>query len=700
MTTWGATSSDWVRRGKLLTAVGVPVGVVTTVVALTNNDAWVRVSAFALAVGALLCALVGVFFQYKENQSAGIEERAGLDVLLCVPVCDVGEVDPEAIGVDRAAPTELNPDGAMPYLPRDVDVLLRHVIDDALDGRGGWFIVLDGVAKTGKSRTLLEALQAAGRSERLHLLAPRGARELAKLLIQPSPIAVSGRMVLWLNDIELQIAAGLSYADLTRWRGLYAGGLVVGTHGGKTPETAAVIGETRLASLAGDLLNHGQTVPLGKTSATELARLPGSPSPGTRADLARFGLAAYLVAAPQVQSKVVAGVHPGHGSNEWGTALVSTVLDWARCGRTRPLPDELLRRLSTLYRSGSPPCTDEQFAAARRWAVLPLAGNVTVVHERDDGVTAFDYAVRVRGAQRPQPDIPIGVWEEAAASAESEEAELVGERAYGAGHRHVALDAFSAAASSTQPEVGATALYNKGVTLGLLGRSEEAVAVYDQVDSRYRDDPTPALREQVAKALVNKGYRLGLLGRSEEEVAVYDEVDSRYRDDPTPALREQVATALNNKGVLLTWLGHFDEAASAYQQSLQMRGDDANTLSNWAQLDFARGFDTDGTTKAYRALELSGNDPQLGPLRSESNFYLFAHNPQERMRSGTFLKQALRAGLSTGTWSFQPNIRRLRDIKDPRIGLIQALARAMAKGDPSELDAFDEWRDIPNDPPA
>ena len=211
------------------------------------------------------------------------------------------------------------------------------------------------------------------------------------------------------------VAGGLSYADLMRWRGLYSGGVVVGTHGGKTVETAAEIGETRLASLAGALLNHAQTLPLGKTLATELAGLPRSPSPGTRADLAEFGLAAYLVAAPQVVSKVVAGSHPGHGSNEWGTALVSAVLDWARCGRTGPLPDELLRRLSTLYRPGGARGTDEQFATACSWAVLPLTGNVTVVHERDGGMTAFDYAVQVRDALQPQPDIANDVWEAAAA---------------------------------------------------------------------------------------------------------------------------------------------------------------------------------------------------------------------------------------------------------------------------------------------
>lgn len=59
----------------------------------------------------------------------------------------------------------------------------------------------------------------------------------------------------------------------------------------------------------------------------------------------------------------------------------------------------------------------------------------------------------------------------------------------------------------------AQALYNAGVVLGQLSRSEEAIAVYDDVVKRYGDAPEPALREQVAKALFNKGGTLSELNR-------------------------------------------------------------------------------------------------------------------------------------------------------------------------------------------
>jgi hypothetical protein len=65
------------------------------------------------------------------------------------------------------------------------------------------------------------------------------------------------------------------------------------------------------------------------------------------------------------------------------------------------------------------------------------------------------------------------------------------------------------------------------------------MAVCEEVVARYGEDPAPALREQVATALVNKGVVLGQLGRSADAMAVCEEVVARYGEDPAPALREQ-----------------------------------------------------------------------------------------------------------------------------------------------------------------
>ena len=55
-----------------------------------------------------------------------------------------------------------------------------------------------------------------------------------------------------------------------------------------------------------------------------------------------------------------------------------------------------------------------------------------------------------------------------------------------------------------------------------MGRSEDAIAVYDDLLARFGSATELPLREQVASALLNKGVQLGALGRSEDELAVYE----------------------------------------------------------------------------------------------------------------------------------------------------------------------------------
>ncbi len=95
------------------------------------------------------------------------------------------------------------------------------------------------------------------------------------------------------------------------------------------------------------------------------------------------------------------------------------------------------------------------------------------------------------------------------------------------------------------------ALYNKGVRLGTLNRSEEAIAAYDEVLHRFGNAEEPALREQVAKALYNKGVRLGTLNRSEEAITAYGEVLHRFGNAEEPAVQEvveRVRERLSGKG--------------------------------------------------------------------------------------------------------------------------------------------------------
>ena len=118
----------------------------------------------------------------------------------------------------------------------------------------------------------------------------------------------------------------------------------------------------------------------------------------------------------------------------------------------------------------------------------------------------------------------------------------------------------------------AMALFNAGFTLGMLDRSEEEIAVYDDLVERFGAAGEPALRERVARALVNKGFRLGTLDRSEEAIAVYDDLVERFGAAGEPALREEVAQALVNKGVTLGTLDRSEEAIAVYDDLVERFG--------------------------------------------------------------------------------------------------------------------------------
>jgi len=96
-----------------------------------------------------------------------------------------------------------------------------------------------------------------------------------------------------------------------------------------------------------------------------------------------------------------------------------------------------------------------------------------------------------------------------------------------------------------EPAVGeeARALFNHAVGLGVLGRPEDAITLYNEVVARFADRPQLALVQLVAAALIFKGVTLGVLGRDEDAIAAYDELIARFADSLEPTLREKVDRA-------------------------------------------------------------------------------------------------------------------------------------------------------------
>ena len=103
---------------------------------------------------------------------------------------------------------------------------------------------------------------------------------------------------------------------------------------------------------------------------------------------------------------------------------------------------------------------------------------------------------------------------------------------------------------------------NKGMSLGSLGRHEEAIRCYDRA---LEFDP------QYAHALTNKGTSLHCLGLFEEAIRCYDHA---LQFDPRDSY------AWIDKGATLIVLGRYEEAVNCCDRALELNPRSAGTWSN------------------------------------------------------------------------------------------------------------------------
>ena len=113
---------------------------------------------------------------------------------------------------------------------------------------------------------------------------------------------------------------------------------------------------------------------------------------------------------------------------------------------------------------------------------------------------------------------------------------------------------------------------------GVLGRTEAAIAAYDEVVDRYGDSEDASLRAQTVRALVAKGDALTGLERAEDALAVYRDVADRFDLHPVSELRRHVAAALVSMGRTLAALGRFDEALRTYDEIIARFSEAADSV--------------------------------------------------------------------------------------------------------------------------
>lgn len=135
-------------------------------------------------------------------------------------------------------------------------------------------------------------------------------------------------------------------------------------------------------------------------------------------------------------------------------------------------------------------------------------------------------------------------------------------------------------------ELAVGACYNKGLSLNILGKHQEAIACYDRLIKLHPGLTWVWLNKGVAllnlgkfeeaivcydkaldvnpkyiKAWINKGIALGSLGKSQDEVNCYDKVlEINPRDEMT----------WSNKGVALSELGRHQEAIACFDRAIEI----------------------------------------------------------------------------------------------------------------------------------
>lgn len=280
-----------------------------------------------------------------------------------------------------------------PYVPRDCDEELR--------AKAGHYslVLIIGEPCTGKSYTAWQAVRSL---EGYRLYAPDHGEDLRPLVaaLQGNP----GQYVVWLDELTDHLGpGGLDFRLLGRLNG--HGAVVLGTI------SPAEYYRRRTGTTPGDrVVAAARTVELAREwTEDELARLAALDDPRA--------YPAYMWSGREGVASYFAVGH--HLYDEWrrvgtqlehprGQLLVRAAVDLARCGVTRAVPTELLRRVQEQYRAED----RESFEDALAWATAPMFGvsGLLVAGEKDGTWRAYGALVAEALRSGDLEPVPDEVW--------------------------------------------------------------------------------------------------------------------------------------------------------------------------------------------------------------------------------------------------------------------------------------------------
>ena len=438
-------------------------------------------------------------------------------------VCDISNLEPLGVHTSSAGDTGTSPD----YVSRDVDdAELRPALARATTG-GQRFILIVGDSAAGKSRTAYEALLSSSSLRSRRLIVP-AANGLARLL----GTGVSWHdAILWLDDLDKRLSRGLEIATLQRVLATAPGLIIVATM--RTSQLGSR--QSEMADPAWEYLTSQADV-WQVNLAAELSETELATAQAHLSDLALLsaledgvGLGEWLVAGPELMKKL-------RTLTDLDRALANVIIAWYRTGLNQPLPEEdarafwaeaLPERQRQRLLSRQPDEQLLQFQKAAKSVCEPVITRdlfqQALAKKTDAGeYVAHDYVVDhvLRDDKRtPVPDL---VWQRAVEVARSRqvwapEVWKIGLTAFDEGAFDVAVSAMELLAEAGNVR----ALFNVGVLLEQIGRTDDALATFDRLIDRFGDESEVDYREQVAKALIFKGMVLGRQDQHEAELAAY-----------------------------------------------------------------------------------------------------------------------------------------------------------------------------------
>jgi tetratricopeptide (TPR) repeat protein len=592
---WSGSFGAWGRREKVLsslTALFVALGVVAALLSKTL--------AGVVGAGAALFGILTVVIVFVRVHLEKRREQAEKLRLTRVPIAGIGSVKPTDVGVDQAAETILNGEDLPEYLPRKVDKELLGALEAGLNGNGRWIVLVVGPPKVGKSRTLFEALRrcsAMTDGRELEFVAPVDGDAAKSLLAQTQARAPKGeRCVLWLDDLEPFLAQGLTFQALREWQEGSPRRIVVATYGGKGGAVVQSAEKIRPVTIYDEVLQHATEVRMRATTRSELKPLRSKVERSVLQLVERYGLAAYLVAAPALQRKLSTGRGaPEEPACPEGVAIVQAAIDWARAGRSDPVSEDTLRRLWPHYLPDSVRPTDAAFQTGVEWGLRPVAGNIGLLRYLQ-GYRAYDYLVGLAEDQSDGSPPDQAIWASAIEHVSDLQALEVGRRA-GVHDRHEdALAAYGRAAQSSDGRVALVGRFNEGVTLSEMGRQEEATKVIRDVIDGIQSADDRDLQALMGLAMLARAYVLMSSERAEEAIEALDLLVKRFDNaDSGPSQADESILRDLTTGAALLFQGlahgsqHRSEEAIAAFDAVDERGDSTGGLYTGAFALAAKG---------------------------------------------------------------------------------------------------------------